>query len=55
MVVNALPLTDSTLGLFDAEFFESVKPGAIFISVGRGKSTVTSDLVEARELLARLE
>ncbi len=47
VVVNALPLTGETRGLFDRAFFEAVKPGAIFISIGRGESTVTSDLVAA--------
>jgi phosphoglycerate dehydrogenase-like enzyme len=49
VVVNALPLTPDTTDLFDAEFFGSVKPGAIFLSVGRGGSTVTADLVKALE------
>jgi phosphoglycerate dehydrogenase-like enzyme len=49
VVVNALPLTGETTGLFDARFFEAVKPGAMFLSVGRGKSTVTADLVAALE------
>jgi len=49
VVVNALPLTSSTTGLFDAAFFDTIKPGAIFISVGRGKSTVTADLIAALE------
>ena len=47
VVVNALPLTDRTTALFDAKFFGAVKPGAIFLSVGRGKSTVTPDLIAA--------
>ena len=47
VVVNALPLTAETRGLFDRKFFDAVKPGAYFISVGRGKSTVTADLVAA--------
>lgn len=47
VVANALPLTPETTGLFDAAFFKALKPGAIFISVGRGKSTVTADLIEA--------
>lgn len=47
VVVNALPLTNETRGLFDTMFFDAVKPGAYFISVGRGKSTVTDDLVAA--------
>ena len=49
VIVNALPLTKSTTGLFDRAFFEATRPGAIFISVGRGKSTVTADLVAALE------
>ncbi len=47
VVVNALPLTDKTAGVFDAGFFGALRPGAIFISVGRGRSTVTADLVKA--------
>lgn len=47
VIVNALPLTPSTEALFDAEFFAAAKPGALFVSVGRGKSTVTDDLVAA--------
>jgi phosphoglycerate dehydrogenase-like enzyme len=47
VVINTAPLTDRTRGLFDAEFFSAMKPGAFFISVGRGASTVTSDLVNA--------
>jgi phosphoglycerate dehydrogenase-like enzyme len=49
VVVNAAPLTDSTRGLFDAKFFEAMQPTAIFISVGRGQSTVTADLIKALE------
>jgi phosphoglycerate dehydrogenase-like enzyme len=47
VVVNAAPLTDSTRGMFNAAFFKAMKPGAYFVSVGRGKSTVTDDLVAA--------
>ncbi len=47
VVVNALPLTTETAGLFDAAFFDAMPPGSIFISVGRGGSTVTADLVAA--------
>lgn len=47
VVVNALPLTRQTQRLFDRKFFDAVKPGAYFISVGRGESTVTADLVAA--------
>lgn len=46
-IVNALPLTEETTGLFNAEFFAAAKEGAIFINVGRGKTVVTADLVAA--------
>ena len=47
VIVNALPLTRETTGLFDHAFFAALKPGSYFISVGRGRSTVTADLIEA--------
>ncbi len=47
VVVNALPLTSRTAGLFDQAFFDNMKTGAIFISVGRGASTVTAALLAA--------
>ncbi len=47
VVVNALPLTDSTRGLMDAEFFDALKPGALFVNVGRGGTVVTDDLLAA--------
>lgn len=49
VVVNALPLTDGTNGLMDAEFFAAIKPGAIFVNVGRGKTVVTDALIAALE------
>lgn len=47
VVINTTPLTEATRGLFDAAFFKAMKPTAYFISVGRGASTVTDDLVAA--------
>jgi len=47
VVVNATPLTAATTGLFDRKFYSKMKPGAYFINVGRGKSVVTGDLIEA--------
>lgn len=47
VVVNALPLTPKTRGLFDKEFFDAAKPGLIFVNVARGGSVVTEDLVAA--------
>ena len=46
-IVNALPLTAETTGIFDEEFFSAAKRGAHFINVGRGRSVVTNDLVAA--------
>ncbi|MFQ5547516.1 MAG: D-2-hydroxyacid dehydrogenase [Woeseia sp.] len=46
-VVNALPLTGQTNGLIDKRFFDALKPGAYYISVGRGGTTVTGDLHSA--------
>ena len=47
MIVNALPLTTATRGLLDSEFFAAVKPGAIFVNVGRGATVDTDALVAA--------
>ncbi|MEN8801483.1 MAG: D-2-hydroxyacid dehydrogenase [Thiogranum sp.] len=47
VVVNATPLTPATTGLFDRSLFGKMKPGAYFINVGRGKSVVTDDLIDA--------
>jgi phosphoglycerate dehydrogenase-like enzyme len=49
VIVNALPLTAGTRNLFDEDFFNAVKPGAIFINVGRGQTVVTDDLLAALE------
>jgi phosphoglycerate dehydrogenase-like enzyme len=47
VVINTAPLTDRTRGMFNAELFAKMKPTAYFVSVGRGASTVTADLVAA--------
>ncbi len=49
VIVNAAPLTASTIDLFNAAFFAAMKPTAYFINVGRGRSVVTADLIEALE------
>jgi phosphoglycerate dehydrogenase-like enzyme len=46
-IVNSTPLTSSTLGLFNSDFFEVLKASAYFINIGRGKSVVTEDLIAA--------
>ncbi|MFC1720143.1 D-2-hydroxyacid dehydrogenase [Pseudomonadota bacterium] len=49
VVINTTPLTEQTRGMFNAEFFAAMKPTAYFVSVGRGASTVTADLIAALE------
>src|SRR5688572_31947179 len=49
VIVNSLPLTDATRGLFDARLFGSMKRSAFFINVGRGGTVVTPELIEALE------
>jgi phosphoglycerate dehydrogenase-like enzyme len=46
-VVNCLPLTPETTGIFNQAFFATMKRSAYFVSIGRGKSTVTADLTAA--------
>jgi phosphoglycerate dehydrogenase-like enzyme len=47
VIVNALPLTADTKGVFDARAFAAMKPKALFINVGRGSTVVTAELVRA--------
>lgn len=47
VIVNALPLTPETEGLFDKKFFNAAKHGHLFVNVARGASVVTDDLVAA--------
>jgi phosphoglycerate dehydrogenase-like enzyme len=47
VIVNSLPLTDETRGVFDARAFAAMKPKALFINVGRGATVVTPELVRA--------
>lgn len=47
VIVNALPLTDGTRYLFDAEMFAATRKGALFINVGRGQTVDTKALLAA--------
>jgi len=47
VIVNTAPLTKKTLGMFNRKFFKAMKSTAYFISIGRGKSVVTDDLLAA--------
>ncbi len=46
-VVNALPLTPATRGMFGEEEFRAMKTSAVYINVGRGKTTQEAVLIEA--------
>lgn len=47
VIVNALPLTNATRGLIDADFFAAAKRGALFVNVGRGATVDTDALTDA--------
>ena len=47
VVLNSVPLTPQTTGLYNATFFAAMKPSALFINIARGGSVVTSDLTAA--------
>lgn len=47
VIVNITPLTKATTGLFDRKFFKNMKSTAYFINMGRGRSVITADLIEA--------
>lgn len=46
-IINTLPLTDETKGLYDVGRFKAMKDGAFFVNVGRGPSVNTDALIEA--------
>ena len=48
-VVNSLPLTETSQGMFDAAAFEAMRDGAYFYNVGRGKTVDTEALISALE------
>ncbi len=49
VIVDCLPLTPETKGVFDRRIFDAAKPGVLFVNVGRGGTVVTADLVAALE------
>lgn len=46
-VINILPNTNNTQGIFDAAFFAQMASHALFMNVGRGQAVVEADLAEA--------
>ena len=47
IVILTLPLTESTSGFFDSEFFSKMKTSAVFVNVARGRLVDESALVAA--------
>ena len=46
-IITSLPYTESTDRMFADEQFGAMKPGAVFINVGRGRTTDTDALIRA--------
>ncbi|HCD07409.1 D-2-hydroxyacid dehydrogenase [Companilactobacillus crustorum] len=46
-VVNVLPDTEETMGLFNQELFQAMSKKAYYINIGRGKTTNMEDLISA--------
>ncbi len=46
-IVNLLPLTAETRGIFGQDFFAAMKPGAVFINAGRGGQADEAALLDA--------
>jgi phosphoglycerate dehydrogenase-like enzyme len=49
VVVNLLPATPSTDGLFDATMFAAMREGALFVNGGRGRTVDTDAMLAALE------
>ncbi|MBM9501936.1 hypothetical protein JWG44_16900 [Leptospira sp. 201903071] len=46
-IVNILPLTDLTKGIFNSSKFDRMKAKSFFINVGRGETVIEDDLIRA--------
>nr|WP_201468865.1 NAD(P)-dependent oxidoreductase [Microbacterium hydrocarbonoxydans] len=49
VLVSILPATDATIDRFDAAVFDALKPGAVFVNVGRGATVDEASLIGALE------
>jgi glyoxylate/hydroxypyruvate reductase A len=47
IVVNLLPLTDATRGLFNAQTFAQMRRGVVIVNLARGAHVVEADLLDA--------
>ena len=48
-VINLLPYTELTKGIFNKKVFASMKKSSYFINIGRGETTVEEDLIYSLE------
>ncbi len=46
-IVNVLPSTSQTAGLFNSKIFATMRPDGVFINIGRGNTVIENDLVDA--------
>ena len=46
-VINLLPYTEETHGVFNSKIFNKMKETSFFINVGRGKTVIEDDLISA--------
>jgi len=49
VVINILPDTPATRNIFDLETLRRMKPGTMFMNIGRGSAVVDADLVQVLE------
>jgi phosphoglycerate dehydrogenase-like enzyme len=49
IVINLLPATPATDGMFDATMFAAMREGALFVNAGRGRTVDTDALLQALE------
>ncbi|TLM80769.1 NAD(P)-dependent oxidoreductase [Pseudarthrobacter sp. NamE5] len=47
VVISLLPATGGTKNYFNGEFFNCMRPGSVFINVGRGSTVDEADLISA--------
>lgn len=46
-VINTLPLSDATTGIVSRKWFEWMRPGSVFVNIGRGDTVDQAALIDA--------